>query len=46
MNSGHADVSCIACHADAKGNLLQQMQSNIEHSVGMRKNGVDLELTM
>ncbi|MEN3324257.1 cytochrome c3 family protein [Mariniflexile soesokkakense] len=41
MNSGHADVSCIACHADAKGNLLQQIQSNIEHSVGMRKNGVD-----
>lgn len=41
MNSGHADVSCIACHADAKGNLMQQMQSNIEHAVGMRKNGAD-----
>jgi hypothetical protein len=41
MNSGHTDVSCIACHADAKGNLSQQIQSNIEHAVGMRKDGVD-----
>ena len=41
MNSGHADVSCMACHTDAKGNLMQQIQSNIEHSTGIRKNNVD-----
>lgn len=41
MNSGHAEVSCVACHADAKGNLSQQIQSNFMHTIGMRKNGVD-----
>ena len=41
MNSGHAEVSCVACHADAKGNLMQQLQSNIEHTVGMRSTSVD-----
>ena len=41
MNSGHADVSCVACHADAKGNLTQQIQSNIEHVIGVRENGVE-----
>lgn len=41
MNAGHQEVSCVACHTDAKGNLLQQLQSNISHTVGARKNGVD-----
>ncbi|GAA4970389.1 cytochrome c3 family protein [Algibacter aquimarinus] len=41
MNTGHQDLSCFACHADAKGNLMQQIQSNISHAVGARKNGVD-----
>ena len=41
MNSGHAEVTCVACHADAKGNLMQQMQSNFEYAVGMRKHEVD-----
>lgn len=41
MNLGHQEVSCVACHADAKGNLLEQVQSNISHAVGARKNGVD-----
>ena len=41
MNSGHAEVSCIACHADAKGNLMQQVQSNLEHAAGARNTGVD-----
>ncbi|MEP5340795.1 MAG: hypothetical protein ABJL44_02215 [Algibacter sp.] len=41
MNLGHQEVSCIACHADAKGNLLEQVQSNIAHAAGMRKKGVD-----
>jgi hypothetical protein len=41
MNLGHQEVSCIACHADAKGNLLEQVQSNISHATGARKNGVD-----
>ncbi|GAA3629901.1 cytochrome c3 family protein [Flavivirga jejuensis] len=41
MNTGHQNISCIACHADAKGNLIQQIQSNISHAVGGRKEGVD-----
>lgn len=41
MNSGHSEVSCVACHADAKGNLTQQLQSNIEHAIGIRENGVE-----
>lgn len=41
MNLGHQEVSCIACHADAKGNLLEQVQSNISHAVGARNKGVD-----
>ncbi|MEO9512093.1 MAG: cytochrome c3 family protein [Flavobacteriaceae bacterium] len=41
MNSGHGDISCATCHADAKGNLSQQIQSNISHLFGARKNGVD-----
>ena len=40
MNSGHTDLSCVTCHADAKGNLMQQVQSNFEHSVGARETGV------
>ncbi|MBU3821636.1 cytochrome c3 family protein [Flavobacteriaceae bacterium XHP0103] len=41
MNTGHNDISCITCHADARGNLVQQVQSNISHAFGFRKNGVD-----
>ncbi|WP_242157608.1 cytochrome c3 family protein [Aestuariivivens sediminis] len=41
MNTGHQELSCFTCHADAKGNLLQQVQSNISHAFGMRKEGVD-----
>lgn len=41
MNSGHDDLSCITCHADAKGTLLQQIQSNISYAVGVRKSNVD-----
>lgn len=41
MNTGHDDLSCFACHADAKGNLLQQIQSNISYAVGARKESVD-----
>ena len=41
MNTGHEELNCFACHADAKGNLLQQVQSNISHAVGARENGVD-----
>ncbi|WP_100612731.1 cytochrome c3 family protein [Confluentibacter lentus] len=41
MNAGHEDLSCFTCHADAKGNLWQQLQSNISHAVGARKDGVD-----
>ncbi|WP_136481293.1 cytochrome c3 family protein [Cognatitamlana onchidii] len=41
MNTGHQELNCFACHADAKGNLLQQVQSNIAHAVGARSTGVD-----
>ncbi|OBQ55306.1 cytochrome c3 family protein [Tamlana sp. s12] len=41
MNTGHQELSCFACHADARGNLLQQIQSNISHAVGAREDGVD-----
>ncbi len=41
MNKGHEDLSCVTCHADAPGNLSQQIQSNISHAVGARAEGVD-----
>ncbi len=41
MNSGHDGLSCVSCHADANGNLSQQVQSNLAHTFGMRKNSVD-----
>jgi len=41
MNTGHEDMSCVACHADSKGTLLQQIQSNISYGVGVRKSSVD-----
>jgi len=41
MNTGHDDLSCTACHADASGNLMQQVQSNISYAVGVRKSSVD-----
>ncbi|WP_346883386.1 cytochrome c3 family protein [uncultured Algibacter sp.] len=41
MNTGHNELSCFACHADAKGNLMQQVQSNISHAFGARDESVD-----
>jgi hypothetical protein len=41
MNKGHEDLSCVTCHADANGNLIQQVQSNISHLAGMREKSVD-----
>lgn len=41
MNTGHQDLSCFTCHADASGNLMQQLQSNVSHAFGARKEGVD-----
>ncbi len=41
LNTGHEELSCVACHVDAKGNLSQQLQSNLAHTLGMRKNPVD-----
>ncbi|MCB4798096.1 cytochrome c3 family protein [Neotamlana laminarinivorans] len=41
MNTGHEELSCFACHADAKGNLIQQVQSNTSHAFGFREEGVD-----
>lgn len=41
MNTGHEGLSCNACHTDAKGNLVQQIQSNLAFAVGLRKTEVD-----
>ena len=41
MNTGHEELTCVSCHADAKGNLIQQLQSNFSHTFGARKEGVD-----
>ncbi len=40
MNTGHEDLSCNACHTDAKGNLMQQLTTNMQYAVGMRKESV------
>lgn len=37
MNTGHEGFSCNTCHADAKGNWIQQIQSNTEQALGMRE---------
>jgi hypothetical protein len=41
MNVGHNELSCVTCHSDAKGNLSQQIQSNFQHIVAVREEGVD-----
>jgi len=41
MNTGHNELSCVVCHTDAKGNTIQQVQSNISYAVGVRKSSVD-----
>lgn len=41
MNNGHEEISCVVCHADANGNLVQQIQSNISHAAGIREKSVD-----
>jgi hypothetical protein len=40
MNTGHDGFSCNTCHSDAAGNLWQQAQSNLQHSIGLRENSV------
>lgn len=41
MNSGHEGFSCNTCHTDATGTWIQQIQSNTECAVGLRKKMVD-----
>ncbi len=41
MNSGHEEISCVTCHADAEGNLSQQIQSNLSYMVGARAHSAD-----
>jgi len=33
MNTGHEEISCVTCHADAEGNLSQQLQTNLTYMV-------------
>lgn len=41
MNTGHEELSCNACHVEAKGSLTQQINSNFQHLIGTRKHPVD-----
>lgn len=41
MNTGHEGLSCNACHTDAKGTLMQQLQSNISYAFGQRRTSAD-----
>lgn len=41
LNTGHEGLSCNACHTDAKGNLWQQLQSNMQYTLGIRKELAD-----
>jgi len=41
MNTGHEDFSCNTCHADANGNWIQQIQSNSQYAIGLRKKMVE-----
>lgn len=41
MNTGHEGFSCNTCHTDAKGNWVQQIQSNTECAIGLRKDMVE-----
>lgn len=41
MNTGHEGLSCNACHTEAKGNLLQQIQANVAYTFGARKTEAD-----
>ncbi|WP_282087676.1 cytochrome c3 family protein [Aquimarina algiphila] len=41
LNTGHEGLSCSACHTDAKGSLIQQLQSNMAYTFGTRKTKVD-----
>lgn len=41
LNTGHEGLSCNACHTEAKGNLMQQLQTNISYTFGARKKSVD-----
>lgn len=41
MNTGHEGFSCNTCHSDAKGNWMQQIQSNSQYAIGMRKHAVE-----
>lgn len=41
MNLGHEEFSCITCHADANGNLWQQIQSNSHYVLGIEDRAFD-----
>jgi hypothetical protein len=34
MNKGHEKLSCVECHEHAKGNMRQQIQSNVKYFLG------------
>lgn len=41
MNTGHENLKCETCHTPARGNVFQQAQANIMHTVGLRNSEAD-----
>lgn len=41
MNVGHEDLSCVTCHSEAEGNIMQQLSSNVQFLFRMRKSATD-----
>ncbi|ANQ49180.2 hypothetical protein MY04_1806 [Flammeovirga sp. MY04] len=37
LNTGHEELQCSSCHTSAKGNVFQQLQANVMHTVGLRR---------
>lgn len=38
MNTGHENIKCEQCHLTAEGTMRQQIQANMWHMLGVRKN--------
>jgi ribosomal protein L37AE/L43A len=43
LMTGHTDLICADCHRPAKGSLRQQLQANVQHLIGQRKDAVDIQ---
>ena len=41
MNTGHEELSCAACHKEARGSIRQQLQANVKYLLGLRETATD-----